>query len=121
MQETDCSGQSKMQMIDTVINSIIEAEEKALQIEKDAKAKSKEIIDHSLREAEEIILQTKQKIAVEIEKAEEDAERLIKIQNDAILKNAKNKALKMREENFVNMIDAKEFIIKKIIKTYGDY
>ena len=108
-------------MIETVINSIIEAEEKALQIEKEANESAKQIIEDSLKEAEKIVYEGKQNVSKEIADAEEDAARLIKIQNDAIIKNANNMALKMREEYFANMIDAKETIIKKIIETYGDY
>lgn len=106
-------------MIEEVINSIIEAENKANDIEKEAKLKSREILQKAELDALEIVKDEKDSVMKDIQKTELDALAISNKNNKKILDKALNDASKLREDVYKNMLKAKDIIKKGILKKYG--
>lgn len=106
-------------MIEEVINSIVSAEEKADNIEKEARHKARDIITKAEQEAQEIIKKEEKAVAEDIKKAEEDAEVIIEKNNKTILDKASKETLRMRDNCFEKMVEAKDVIMRGLLEKYG--
>lgn len=107
-------------MLDDVIKSIVEAEDKAEKIIKKSNVDSKAIVLEAREKAAEILDQANNKIKSDRTDALNGANLRINDKTKIILDKAEKTSLGLKTQCFKNMIKAEKFITKEFKERYGN-